>query len=90
MRWLGGTAPEGRDDLPDVLAPEGGAWDGVRMRSVATRLDATTTGCAAWDGVRGRCRRFRSLQHGRRMRSFGMALADVPGASLSRQWMRSS
>jgi hypothetical protein len=69
MRWLGGTAPEGRDDLPDVLAPEGGAWDGVRMRSVSTRLDATTVACAARDTVRGRCPRFRSHQDGRRMRS---------------------
>ena len=25
MRWLGGTTPEGRADLPDVLTPEGGA-----------------------------------------------------------------
>jgi hypothetical protein len=33
MRWLGGTTPEGRTDLPAMLALAGGAWDGVRMRS---------------------------------------------------------
>jgi hypothetical protein len=26
MRWLGGTTPEGRADLPAMLAPEGAAW----------------------------------------------------------------
>ena len=51
MRWLGGTTPEGRADLPDVLAPEGGAWDGVRMRSFLALVDATTVGCAARDTV---------------------------------------
>jgi hypothetical protein len=25
MRWLGGTTPEARDDLPAMLAPEGAA-----------------------------------------------------------------
>ena len=69
MRWLGGTAPEGRADLPDLMAPEGAAWDGVRMRSSATRLDATTVACVPRDGIRGRCPRFRSHQDGRRMRS---------------------
>jgi hypothetical protein len=34
MRWLGGTAPQGRDDLPDGMAPEGGAWDGLRGRFI--------------------------------------------------------
>jgi hypothetical protein len=29
MRWLGGTTPEGRDALPDVMAPAGAAWDGL-------------------------------------------------------------
>ena len=33
MRWLGGTTPEGRTDLPAMLALAGGAWDGGRMRS---------------------------------------------------------
>ena len=33
MRWLGGTTPEGRADLPAKLAPAGGAWDGVPLRS---------------------------------------------------------
>jgi hypothetical protein len=31
MRWLGGTTPDGRVDLPDVLAREGATWYGVRM-----------------------------------------------------------
>jgi hypothetical protein len=34
MRWLGGTTPEVRDHLPDVIAREGAAWDGVRMRFI--------------------------------------------------------
>jgi hypothetical protein len=69
MRWLGGTTPEGRADLPDLMAPAGGAWDGVRMRSFLALVDATTGGCAACDHVPGRCRRFRSHHDGRRMRS---------------------
>jgi hypothetical protein len=60
MRWLGGTAPEGRADLPTVLAPKGVPRDGVRMRSFATRLDAMAVGCVPWDGVRGPFLRFRS------------------------------
>jgi hypothetical protein len=54
MRWLGGTTPEARDDLPDVLTPEGGAWDGVRMRSFATQLGVMAVGCAVCDRVRRR------------------------------------
>jgi hypothetical protein len=34
-----------------MLAPEGAAWDGVRMRFSATRLDATTVACAARDAA---------------------------------------
>ena len=51
MRWLGGTTPEGRADLPDGMAPEGGAWDGVRMRSFLALVDATTVGCVPRDTV---------------------------------------
>ena len=69
MRWLGGTTPEGRDDLPAMLAPEGVPRDGVRMRSFLALVDATTGGCAACDIVRGRSLRFRSHQDGRRMRA---------------------
>ena len=69
MRWLGGTTPEGRADLPDVLAPEGAAWDDRRRRSVLALVDATTVGCVPCDGARGRCRRFRSHAYGGRMRS---------------------
>jgi hypothetical protein len=71
MRWLGGTTPEARDDLPAMLAPEGAAWDGVRMRFSAARLDAMTVGCVPWDGVRGPSRRFRSHQDGPGMRCLG-------------------
>ena len=71
MRWLGGTTPEVRVDLPAMLAPEGGAWDGVRMRFSAARLDAMTVGCVPRDGARGPSRRFRSHQDGVRMRALG-------------------
>jgi hypothetical protein len=33
MRWLGGTTPETRADLPDVMAREGATWYSVRMPS---------------------------------------------------------
>jgi hypothetical protein len=71
MRWLGGTAPEGRDDLPDGMAPAGGAWDGVRMRSSCARLDAMTVECVPRDGARGRCPRLRSHHDGGWMRCLG-------------------
>jgi hypothetical protein len=29
MRWLGGTTPEVCDDLPNVMALAGAAWDGL-------------------------------------------------------------
>jgi hypothetical protein len=60
MRWLGGTTPEARADLPDVMAREGVPGDGVRMRSFAARLDAMAVACLPWDGVRGPFLRFRS------------------------------
>jgi hypothetical protein len=89
MRWLGGTTPEGRANLPAMLAPEGVAWDGVRMRSSCALMGAMAVGCVPRDGVRGRCPRFRSHHDGGRMRAFGMASEGVPGAGLSRQGMRS-
>jgi hypothetical protein len=60
MRWLGGTTPNGRADLPDVLAREGVPGDGVRMRSFAARLDAMAVACLPWDGIRRPFLRFRS------------------------------
>ena len=68
MRWLGGTTPEGRVDLPAVMAFAGVAWDGLRGRSFSALLDAMTVGCVPWDGARGRCPRFRSHHDGGRMR----------------------
>ena len=89
MRWLGGTTPEGRDDLPDGMAPAGGAWDGVRMRSSGALLGAMAVVWVSRAGARGRCPRYRSHHDGGRMRAFGMASEGVPGAGLSRQGMRS-
>jgi hypothetical protein len=66
MRWLGGTTPEGRANLPAMLAPEGVAWDGVRMRSSCALMGAMAVGCVPRDGVRGRCPRFRSHHDGGR------------------------
>ena len=40
MRWLGGTTPEGRADLPDVLAPEGVPRERLRGQSFPTLVDA--------------------------------------------------
>ena len=45
MRWLGGTTPEGRADLPDVMAPEGVPRDGLRGRFSCALLDAMAVGC---------------------------------------------
>ena len=78
MRWLGGTTPEGRDDLPTVLAREGVPRDGVRMRSFPARLGAMAVGCGACDGVRGHCLRFRSHQDGCRMRALGWRPSTFP------------
>jgi hypothetical protein len=47
MRWLGGTTPEGRADLPAMLAPEGAAWDRVRGRSFSALLGAMAVGCVS-------------------------------------------
>jgi hypothetical protein len=69
MRWLGGTTPEGRADLPAMLAHEGDAWHDARGRSSVTRLDALAVGCVPWDGARGRGLRWHSHQDGRRMRA---------------------
>ena len=89
MRWLGGTTPEGRADLPDVLAPEGATWDGVRMRFFPALTGVMTVGCVPRDGARARSRRFRSHHDGGRMHSVGMAFAGVPGDDLSRHGMPS-
>jgi hypothetical protein len=78
MRWLGGTTPEGRADLPDVLAPEGAAWDDARGRSASAQLGAMTVACAARDTVRGRSRRFRSHHDGGRMRALGCGSKAFP------------
>jgi hypothetical protein len=71
MRWLGGTTPEGRDALPDVLAPEGATWDGVRMRFFPALTGVMTVGCVPRDGARGRCPRWRSHHDNCRMRCLG-------------------
>jgi hypothetical protein len=71
MRWLGGTTPEGRVDLPAVMAFAGVAWDGLRGRSFSALLDAMTVGCMPRDGARGRCRRSGSYHDGGWMRCLG-------------------
>ena len=78
MRWLGGTTPEGRADLPAMVTPEGGAWDGVRGRSFLALVAATTVGCVPCDGARGRCPRFRSHHGGGRMRALGCGSKAFP------------
>jgi hypothetical protein len=88
MRWLGGTTPEVRDHLPDGIAREGAAWDGVRMRFFPALTGVMTVGCAACDTVRGRCPRRRSHHDGGRMRAVGMAPEGAPRAGLSRHCMR--
>jgi hypothetical protein len=60
MRWLGGTTPEGRANLPAMLAPEGAAWDRVRARSSCALMGAMAVGCVPRAGARGRCPRWRS------------------------------
>jgi hypothetical protein len=81
MRWLGGTTPEGRADLPAMLVPEGAAWDRVRGRSSATRLGTMTVGCVPRDGARARSRRFRSRQDGGRMRALGWRARAFPATA---------
>jgi hypothetical protein len=78
MRWLGGTAPEGRADLPDLMAPEGAAWDGVRMRSSGALLGAMAVAWVSRAGARGRCPRFRSHHDGGRMRALGCGSKAFP------------
>jgi hypothetical protein len=88
MRWLGGTTPEGRVDPPAMLASAGAPHDDLRGQSFPALMDAMTVGCAVWNAVRGRSRRFRSHHDGGRMRAVGIAPEGVPGDDLSRQWMR--
>jgi hypothetical protein len=78
MRWLGGTTPEGRANLPAMLAPAGAAWDGVRMRSSGALMGAMAVGCVPRAGARGRCRRFRSHHDGGRMRGLGWRSRAFP------------
>ena len=78
MRWLGGTTPEARADLPDVMAREGVPGDGVRMRSFAARLDAMAVAWVSRAGARGRCPRFRSHHDGGRMRALGCGSKAFP------------
>jgi hypothetical protein len=78
MRWLGGTTPEGRADLPAMLAPEGAAWDGLRGRSFLALVAATAVACVPRDGARGRSRQCRSHAYGRRMRCLGLRARAFP------------
>jgi hypothetical protein len=71
MRWLGGTTPEGRADLPAMLAFAGVPCDGVRGRSSCALLGAMAVGCVLGDGARGRCPRWRSHHDSGRMRCLG-------------------
>jgi hypothetical protein len=89
MRWLGGTTPEGRDDLPDGMAPAGGAWDGVRGRSSVTRLGAMAVGCVP---LAERPRALLAIPFPPRWRPDalpGMAPEGVPRDGASRHRMRS-
>jgi hypothetical protein len=88
MRWLGGTTPEGRADLPAMLAPAGAAWDRVRGRSFSALLGAMAVGCVS---PRWRPRALPAMAFPpRRLPNAlpGMAFAGVPGDGLSRQCMR--
>jgi hypothetical protein len=78
MRWLGGTTPEARADLPTVLAFAGVPCDGVRRRSSAALLGAMAVRCVPRDGARGRCPRFRSHHDGGRMRCLGWRARALP------------
>ena len=71
MRWLGGTTPEGRADLPDVTACAGVPRERLRGQSFPTLVDAMAVGCVPRDGARGRCRRSGSYHDGGRMRCLG-------------------
>jgi hypothetical protein len=88
MRWLGGTTPEARADLPAMLAFAGVPCDGLRGRFSRALIGAMTVACVPGDGARGRSRRFRSHQDGGRMHCSGMPPEGVPGDGLSRHRMR--
>jgi hypothetical protein len=90
MRWLGGTTPEARADLPAMLAFAGAAWDGVRRRSSAALMAAMTVGCGS---LRRRPRAFPAMPFPRVRPPDAfpaMASVGVPGDDLSRHGMRSS
>jgi hypothetical protein len=78
MRWLGGTTPTARDNLPAGLAPEGAAWHDARRRSFSALVAATAVGCVPCDGARGRSLRFRSHAYGRWMRCLGWRARAFP------------
>ena len=78
MRWLGGTTPEERADLPDVMAYEGVPGDGVRMRSFSALLGVMAVACVPRAGVRGPFLRYRSHAYGRRMRCLGWRARAFP------------
>ena len=78
MRWLGGTTPEGRADLPDVMACEGAPCDDVRGRVFQALVDVSTVGCGACDTVRARSPRCRSHHDGCRMRCLGWRARALP------------
>ena len=78
MRWLGGTTPEGRADLPAVMACAGVPRERLRGQSSPTLVDATTVGCVPRDDARGRCRRSGSHQDGGRMRALGSRARAFP------------
>jgi hypothetical protein len=78
MRWLGGTTPDGRADLPAVLAPEGVPRDGLRGRFSCALMGAMAVGCVPCAGARARSRRFRSHHDGGRMRALGCGSKAFP------------
>jgi hypothetical protein len=89
MRWLGGTTPEARADLPDVLACEGATWDGVRMRSFP-HADGRDDG--RMRAPRHRLRALPAIRFPPGPPSDAcpvMAPESLPGDDLSRHWMRS-
>jgi hypothetical protein len=88
MRWLGGTAPEARADLPAMVTIAGVPWDGRRGRSCPALTGVMTVGCVPRDGARGRCPRLRSHHDGGPDAFLQMAHEGLPGDGLSRQWMR--
>jgi hypothetical protein len=90
MCWLGGTTPEGRADLPDVLAPAGAAWD---WRSDAFLPSADRRDDGRMRALGWRPRAVLAIRFPPRWRPDacpGMAPAGVPGAGLSRHCMHCS